>query len=257
MPQQVGSPIAEGSAGVAFMPSAKRVRAVVNGVTVADSLAVGLLLERDRRPLFYFPRADVRTDLLTPSQHRSTNSAVGEASYWTLTAAGRRIEDALWSHAAPAQAVAAIKDYLAFDAAKVDHWYEEDEEVFGHARDPYHRIDVRASAREVRITCAGAEVAMTRHGLFLFETGLPTRYYIPPEDVRFDRLERSASRTVCPYKGWASYWSLRSGDRLVADAAWSYEDPLPECPRIKGYLCFYPEKVEIAVAGEAAGVAER
>ena len=250
MSQPVGSPIEQGSASVAFISCAKRVRAVVNGVTIADSLAVRLLLERGKRPLYYFPREAVRTDLLEPSPQRGSNSAVGEAVFWTLTVAGRRIENALWSHPVPDPAVAAIRDYLAFDAAKVDHWYEEDEEVQGHARDPYHRIDVRPSAREVRVIFAGAEIAATRRGLFLFETGLPTRYYIPPEDVRLDRLERSDTRTVCPYKGWASYWSLRVGDRRVADAAWSYEDPLPECPRIKGYLCFYPERVELSVEGE-------
>ncbi len=155
--------------------------------------------------------------------------------------------------ARPAPAAAALAGALAFDPAQVDHWYEEDEEVFGHPRDPYHRIDVRASARRVRIEAAGIRIAETRRALFLFETGLPTRYYIPREDVRMELMERSPNRTVCPYKGFASYFTLRAGGYTQPDAAWSYEDPLPEAPRIKSYLSFYPDKVAIDVE-EAAGL---
>jgi uncharacterized protein (DUF427 family) len=247
----VGSPI-DGERHVALVPCAKRVRVVVNGRTVAETLRASLLLERGKRPAYYFPREDVRTDLLEPGSHRSSSSLIGEASYWTLSADGRRCENALWSYEDPNSGLAAIKGLLAFDPAKVDHWLEEDEEAFGHPRDPYHRVDIRASARRVRITFAGETVAATQRGLFLFETGHPTRYYIPPQDVRFELLEPSNARTTCPYKGTASYWSLHVGAQTVRDAVWSYQDPLPECPRIKGHLAFYPEKVQIDVEGELA-----
>jgi len=133
----------------------------------------------------------------------------------------------------------------------VDHWIEEDEEIFGHARDPYSRVDVRPSSRRVQVTLNGETIADTRRGMFLFETGHPTRYYIPQQDVRMELLTRSPSSTVCPYKGTASYWSARVGDRTVEDVAWAYLDPLPDCPRIAGYLCFYPDKLDrIEVEGE-------
>lgn len=254
MPAQagfIGSPI-EGERHAALVPCAKRVRVVVNGKTVADTLRAWLLLERGKRPAYYFPREDVRGDLLEPSPHRSRSTQIGEASFWTLTVGGRRLENALWSYDEPNAGIAAIKGLLAFDPGTVDHWYEEDEEVFGHPRDPYHRVDVRASARRVRVFFAGETVAETQRALFLFETGLPTRYYIPPQDARFELLEPSSTSTTCPYKGRASYWSLRAGGQTVRDAAWSYQDPLPDCPRIKGHLAFYPEKVEINVEGETA-----
>ena len=140
---------------------------------------------------------------------------------------------------------------LAFDWDKVDHWFEEDEEVFGHARYPFHRVDLRPSSREVRVLIGGETIALTRQALLLFETGLPTRYYIPPGDVRMEFLSRSRTTSVCPYKGQASYWSARIGDRAVEDAAWCYNEPLPECPRIKGHICFYPERVDrLEVEGE-------
>lgn len=127
----------------------------------------------------------------------------------------------------------------------VDHWFEEDEEVFGHARDPHHRIDVRPSSRHIRVLFVGETIAQTGRSLFLFKTGLPTRYYIPPGDVRMEFLTASQRISICPYKGQASYWSVQVGDRSAKDALWSYQEPLPECPRIKGYLCFYPEKVDL------------
>ncbi|HXO89409.1 MAG TPA: DUF427 domain-containing protein, partial [Stellaceae bacterium] len=141
--------------------------------------------------------------------------------------------------------------YLAFYWDRVDHWIEEDEEIFGHARDPYARVDVRPSSRAVKVTFNGEAVAQTRRAMFLFETGHPTRYYIPQQDVRMELLTRSDRTTVCPYKGTASYWSLRVGNRLAEDAVWAYVDPLPDCPRVAGYLCFYPEKVDrIEVEGK-------
>jgi uncharacterized protein (DUF427 family) len=235
---------------VAFEACPKRVRVVINGKTVADSLKPALLFETGNRPVYFFPRADVRTDLLERGD-RSDDPHKGPATHWTLTVGNRRIENALISHDAPPPALARMKDHLAFAADKVDHWYEEDEEVFGHARDPYHRIDVRPSARRVRVHFAGEVVAETQRAMFLFETGHPPRYYIPPADVRTDVLVPSQRRTVCPYKGYASYWSLKLGAREAADAVWGYLDPVADMPRIKGYFCFYPDRVDaIEVEGE-------
>jgi uncharacterized protein (DUF427 family) len=247
MPQPVGSPIETSGGALVVVPCAKRVRIVVHDCTVADAAAPLILLERDRRPAYYFPRDAVRTDLLLPSARRMPHPLLGEASFWTLAASAGRAVDALWSYDAPGPDGAALAGALSFDPVQVDHCYEEDEEVFGHPRDPYHRIDLRASTRRVRVEALGERVADTSRALFLFETGLPTRYYIPRADVRMGLMERSTSRTVCPYKGFASYFTLRAGGGTVADAAWSYEDPLPECPRIASYLCFYPDKVAIAV----------
>ncbi len=245
----------EGKAGhrITVEASPKRVRVMFNGKTVADTLAAGLMRESGHMPVYYFPPSDVRMDLLERTNHRSHCPYKGDASYWTLRVGGRSAENALWSYEDPLPDMAVIKGQIAFYWDKVDHWFEEDEEIFGHARDPYHRVDVRPSSREVRVTLAGEVLARTRRGLFLFETGLPTRYYIPQEDVRMDLLAPSATRSTCPYKGEASYWSARLGERMVKDIAWAYLAPLPECPRIKDHLCFYPERVDrLEVEGEAA-----
>ena len=137
-----------------------------------------------------------------------------------------------------------IKDYVAFYWNKVDHWYEEDEEIFVHARDPYKRIDAVSSHRSLRVMLGGETIAESTRAHFLFETGLPTRYYIPSEDVRTDLLVLSDTHTQCPYKGIASYWSAVVGDERFDDIVWSYPDPIPECPKIKDLLCFFNEHVD-------------
>jgi uncharacterized protein (DUF427 family) len=229
---------------ITLVPTEKRVRVLAADATIADSTATLLLLEKGHRPVYYFARGDVRMDLMTPTNHRTTCPYKGDASYFNLKVDGRTVENAVWSYEQPIAGMEPIAQRLAFYWDRADHWLEEDEEIFGHPRDPFHRVDVRPSSREVRVVFAGETVAHTRRALFLFETGLPPRYYIPQDDVRMDLLTPTAKTSYCPYKGRASYWSLRIGDREAADAVWAYMDTLPECPRIKGYLCFYPEKVD-------------
>jgi uncharacterized protein (DUF427 family) len=224
--------------------SPKRVRVMVNGKTIADSMCASLVLETGNMPVYYFPRADLRMDLLEPTNYRTRCPYKGEASYWNLKVGGRTIENAAWSYEQPSETASGIKEAIAFEWDKVGHWFEEDEEVFGHARDPHHRVDVRPSSREVRVVFNGEVIAYTRRAMLLFETGLTTRYYVPPADVSGEFLVPSRTTSTCPYKGEASYWSVRVGDRVREDSVWAYLAPLPECPRIKGHYCFYPEKLD-------------
>ncbi|HEX9032169.1 MAG TPA: DUF427 domain-containing protein [Streptosporangiaceae bacterium] len=113
-----------------------------------------------------------------------------------------------------------------------------------HPRDPYHRVDVLHSSRHVRVVMLGETVAETTRPRLLFETNLPTRYYIPPRDVRLDLLVASETSTQCPYKGVASYYGVRAGDTVARDVAWTYRFPIPECPKIEGLICFFNEKVD-------------
>ena len=106
------------------------------------------------------------------------------------------------------------------------------------------------SSRPVRVIVGGETVAETRRARFLFETRLPTRYYIPPDDVRMDLLIPSDKTTACPYKGRARYYSVKIGDKRFEDLVWRYPEPIAECAKIKGYLCFFNERVdEILVDG--------
>lgn len=108
-----------------------------------------------------------------------------------------------------------------------------------------HRVEVHPAEREVRIKFAGETIAHTLKPLLLSETGLPVRYYIPQEDVRMEFLKPSSRSTTCPFKGKASYWSIEAGGERAEDAVWAYLDPIPACGAIKGYLSFYPERVEL------------
>jgi uncharacterized protein (DUF427 family) len=128
-------------------------------------------------------------------------------------------------------------------------WYEEDEPVFVHARDPYKRVDALRSSRHVEIRVGGETVARSVRPVLLFETSLPTRYYLPFADVRAEFLEPSDRVTFCPYKGRARYWSVRAGGVLVPDVVWSYPQPVPEQPAIRDLACFFTERVDLLLDG--------
>ena len=230
-------------------PNRRRVRVFFGGEAVADSSATLYLFETGHLPVYYFPRADVRFDLLEPSSEKSHCPYKGDASYYTVVAGGRRYENAVWAYPEPIASVPELADYVAFYWAKADAWYEEDDEVFKHPRDPYHRVDVLSSSRHVEVRVGGVLVADSRRPRLLFETGLPVRYYLPKLDVRQDLLVPSPTRSRCPYKGEAVYWSVRDGDELLEDIVWSYPAPIPEAPKIENLLAFYNEKTDITVDG--------
>jgi len=229
---------------IRFEPSPRRVRATFGGATVAESSDMRLLYESNHLPVYYFPRTDVCMNLLEPTDHSTNCPFKGNATYYSIRARADVSENAVWSYEAPYDEMTEIKDYISFYWDRVDHWYEEDEEIFVHPRDPYHRVDVVRSSRPVKVIVGGETVVESTRALFLYETNLPTRYYIPESDVRMDLFVPTATRTRCPYKGEATYWSARIGGKDFEDIVWSYLEPIPECPRIKGYLCFYNEVVD-------------
>ena len=233
-----------------FEDSPRRVRVVFNGEIVADSRRVKLMHEAGLLPVYYFPIEDVRMELLEESDHATHCPFKGDASYWSVSVGDRVAEDAAWSYAEPIDSCPPIAGYLAFYWRKMDHWYEEDEEVFVHARDPYHRVDVLESSRHVKVKVGAEVVAETQRPKILFETGLPPRYYMPPEDVREDVLLKSEKTTQCPYKGIASYYSVEAGGERIEDLVWYYPEPIPETTTIKGHLAFFNEKVDLEVDGE-------
>jgi uncharacterized protein (DUF427 family) len=224
-------------------PSPRHVRAVFNDVTIADSRHVMLLIEPHHLPVFYFPEGDVRRDLLEPTEHHTSSPLKGEASYWSIRVGDRVAENAAWMYPDPPADGPAVKGYIAFYWNAMDAWYEEDERAYAHARDPYKLIDTRQSSRHVRILLGDTVIAETRRPLLLFETGLPTRYYIPQEDVRMDRLEPSDRITQCAYKGQASHWTAKIGDEVYKHIAWTYHEPLVLVAPIAGLVSFYNEKV--------------
>jgi uncharacterized protein (DUF427 family) len=233
-----------------FEDSPRRVRATFAGETVVDSRHAKLLHEGEHLPVYYLPEEDVRMDLLEPTDHSTHCPHKGDASYWTLRARGKVAENAAWTYREPMEEAAPLAGYVAFYWDKLDEWFEEDEQVFGHARDPYHRIDALPTSRRIRVSVKGDVVADSTGATALFEAGLPTRWYLPREDVRTDVLVPSETRTRCAYKGLASYYSLRANGDVLEDLVWYYPEPTREAEPLRDMLCFFNEKVDVEVDGE-------
>jgi uncharacterized protein (DUF427 family) len=250
-----------------FEPTAKRVRAEVDGVVVAESDRAVLVWEPRRVvPTYAVPVDDVRGELrpstaapaelgggtgfaipdvtalqvLDPRVPFGTRLTDGEPLELVVPA-GDRIVEAF----RPADGDLAGYVVLDFDGAR---WFEEDEEIVGHPRDPFHRVDVRISSRQVRLSLDGQVLAESRRPRLVFETLLPPRYYLPREDV-VARLVPSDRQTICAYKGVASYWSVDLGDRVVPDLVWSYPEPLPDAVELRGCLAFFDERIDVIVDG--------
>lgn len=234
-------------AAVGALP--RRVRAVFGGATVLDTTNGMLLHESNLLPQLYLPRDDIRGDLLTRTEHRTHCPFKGDASYWSVTVKGETADNALWSYLDPLPDAGWLRDLVAPYWASMDAWFDEDEEVAGHLRDPYHRVDVRSTSRHVRVLAGDDLIAESRRAVVLSETGLPNRFYLPTDDVRSEALEFSGTHTVCPYKGTASYRSLRTPSGLIADVAWYYPEPLDGVRAIRGHLCFVAEGVQTWVDG--------
>ncbi|MEV7008085.1 DUF427 domain-containing protein [Streptosporangium sp. NPDC051022] len=221
---------------VRIEPTAKRVRAFLGGKVVADSGRVLLVWEVPYYPTYYFPRQDVAAEP-TPNGRTRHSPSRGEAVLYDV----RGVADAALAY--PDSPIEELRDRVRFEWEAMDSWFEEDEEVYVHARDPYTRVDVLPSSRHVRVEVDGVTVADSRSPRILFETGLPPRYYLPKTDVRMDLLAPTDTVTRCPYKGQAEYWSVNGRPDLV----WSYRTPLEESRRIAGLVSFYNEKVDIYV----------
>lgn len=230
--------------------SPRWVRVQFNHTWIVDSKRAMLLLEQDHLPVYYFPKTDVNMEYLTPSSQTTHCPIKGDAVYWTVNVGDRQAENAVWGYPEPIEQAPPLTDYVAFYWHKMDHWFEEDEEIYGHPKDPYHRIDVLTSSRHVRVELDGEIIAETHRPTLLFETGLPTRYYIPQLDVRTELLRPSETTSLCAYKGEASYYSVQTAQNLHSDVVWVYTYPSQAYAKIQDQLCFFNEKIDLYVDGE-------
>lgn len=196
-------------------PTQKRVRAELGGATVLDSTDVLLAWEWPHYPTYYLPRVDV---------------------------------DGAVAHLARPQNDE-FPDHVRFDWTALDRWFEEDEEVFVHPRDPYSRVDIVPTSRRVQVLVDGVQVAESTEAMFLFETRLPRRTYLPPEHVDLELAASSGTHTRCPYKGVANYWSFEIDNELHEDIAWFYPDPVWQARPVIDRICFFDEKVTTLVDG--------
>jgi uncharacterized protein (DUF427 family) len=217
---------------------------MVRGRYIADTSQPLLVWEKPYYPTYYVPVADVIEGTLVETGETSRSPSRGDALIFDVRAGDDVRKGAAYRHSE--SPIAEIRDAVAFVWQSMDHWFEEDEEVFVHPRDPYKRVDVLRSSRSVRIEVDGVTVAESDSPTMLFETGLPARTYLPMTDVRMQLLTPTDTSTDCPYKGTAGYWSV--GDN--ADIVWSYPFPTQESAKVAGLVCFYDEKVDVYVDGE-------
>jgi uncharacterized protein (DUF427 family) len=227
-------------------PGAKRVRAYLAGRVVADTARPVLVWEIPYYPAYYLPLADVVAELV-PTGKTEHSPSRGEAEVFDVRVDGATAQAAARRY--PGSPLEQLRDLVRLDWGAMDEWLEEDEPVYTHPRDPYTRVDILASSRHVRVELDGVTVADCAQPRILFETNLPPRYYLPLSDIRMDLLRPSDTKTSCPYKGTASFWSVDTGQALHRDIAWIYRTPLPESQKIAGLACFYNEKTDLYLDG--------
>ena len=228
-------------------PSPRRVRGYVGDELIFDTMSARYVWEVPYYPQYYIPLDDVQPSALRDENHPQTVqfgpsrlfSVIGPTP--TLQSAARVFDD----DGGP------VSGLVRFEWSALS-WFEEDEPIYGHPRNPYARVDALRSHRHVTVAVDGVLLAETRSPVLLFETGLPTRYYIDQTDVTFEHLEPTNTQTLCPYKGVTSgYWSVRAGDTVHTDLAWTYHTPLPAVAPIANMVAFYNEKVDITLDGVA------
>jgi uncharacterized protein (DUF427 family) len=225
----------------------KRVRAYLGGGLVVDTLKPLLVWERPFYPSYYLPLADVQAKLM-PTGMTEHSPSRGSAQVYDVVVGEAVAPSAALRY--PDSPFVELRDHVRFMWDALDEWFEEDELVYTHPRDPYTRVDILSSSRHVRIEIDGVRVAESHQPTMLFETRLPPRFYLPLTDVRIDLLRPSLTQTHCPYKGMATYWSIDIGGKIYPDYVWIYRSPFPESQKIAGLVAFYNEKVDIYLDGE-------
>jgi uncharacterized protein (DUF427 family) len=226
-------------------PAPRRVRALLGSHVVLDTTRAVYMWESPYYPQYYIPVADVNHDLLVDEQHtqrlrhgtaRRHGLRSGEIS---RPGVGRVYTE---------ESIDGLAGLARFDWDALDAWFEEDEQVFVHPRSPYVRVDALRSTRSVRIELDGVALAESSSPVMVFETGLPTRYYLNRTDVNFEHLVPTDTVTACPYKGKTSgYWSVRADGETHPDLAWAYDFPTRQLLPIAGLIAFYNEKVDVII----------
>jgi uncharacterized protein (DUF427 family) len=230
-------------------PVPRRIRATLGGAVILDTTRALYVWEWPGYPQYYIPIADVDADRLVDEQHPQRLKRGMTQRY------GLRVGDVERPKAVRVYTdatLAGLTGTARFEWNALDSWFEEDEEVFVHPRNPYARVDAIRSTRTITVGLDGVELARSSSPVMVFETGLPTRYYFNRTEVHFEFLVHSDTVTSCPYKGQTSaYWSVRLGEREVTDLAWAYDFPTRQLLPIAGLVAFYNEKVDISVDGQA------
>ena len=228
-------------------PVPRRIPAVLAGEVVVDTARALYVWEWPHYPQYYIPVMDVMAgSLVAEGRIRQLDQGTARQHHVRVGDVVRLGAAWLITGDAPDPLVGTVR----FDWDGVDAWFEEDEEVFVHPRSPYTRVDALRSTRHVRIEVDGVVLAESGSPVMVFETGLPTRYYVNRTEVDFDHLVPTDTVTSCPYKGRTSgYWSARVTDAVHQDLAWAYDFPTRHLAPIAGLVAFYNERVDVTLDG--------
>ena len=228
-------------------PVPRRIRGQLAGAWVFDTERAVYVWEFPPYPQYYIPLADVDQELLV-DEERSKRTRRGTAGLW-----GLRVDEVTRPGAVQVygnDASEALRQTARFDWDALDAWFEEEEPVYVHPRNPYARVDAVRSNRSVRVELDGVVLAEAPSTVVVFETGLPPRYYLDRGGLRLEHLRPSDTVTACPYKGVTSqYWSAQVGETVSPDLAWSYGFPTRQLLPIAGLVAFYNERVDLFLDG--------
>jgi len=227
-------------------PLRRRMRAELGGRGIVQSDDAVLLFEPGRYPVAYFPLADFADGALKATDHRTTHPELGETVWLEVVGDARNAPRGAWQHIGLPGHASILEGKVALAWRAMDAFYEEDDRIFGHAADPYHRIDIRHSSRRLRVRAGDRVIADTTRPVVLYESGFAPRWAVPRDDVSAEALVPNELQTFCPYKGIASYYDIED----VSNAAWSYRAPLEDMAAIGGLLSFEPDRVEVTLGGE-------
>ncbi|OUM40285.1 hypothetical protein B8W73_16105 [Arthrobacter agilis] len=251
-----------------YEPTAKRIRATLGGQTVVDTTRAMLVWEPRRVvPGYAVPTQDIRAEISLRTPVPLEDASVGfmlpdlskipvfdpRIPFDVRTTQGEPVGVRVAGTDTAAAGFRALDpglaNYVILAFADFDSWFEEDDEIISHPHDPYGRIDIRGTSRHVQLMLDGQILADTTRARMLFETTLPARYYLPIEDV-VAPLELSSTRSMCSYKGHATWYSAIVGDRRVDDIAWQYEHPLSDAADVRDYVAFLDERLDLVIDGE-------
>ncbi|KZV61645.1 DUF427-domain-containing protein [Peniophora sp. CONT] len=217
----------------------RRVRVLFGGQYVADAPQPKLVWEHSWYPLYYFPKDTISHEYLK----NASQSSNGKSTY-DLVVGDKKAEGAVTVFNE-----GDFAGYVKINFSSADAWFEEDQRVYFHPKDPYKRVLVLPSSKHIRVEVDGVEVANTKSSQRLYETALPIRTYIPLKDVRVDLLTDASLVTSCPYKGDANYYDINLPSGKKEGLVWWYKHPTLESAPVAGHVAFYDEKVDVWVDG--------
>ena len=226
-------------------PLRRRMRVRFGGKWIADSEHVLLFFEPGRYPMAYFPETEVSANSLQRTEHTTQHPDLGPTCWYAIRAGDKSAPRGAWQHIDLPTYASELKGRIAFAWPAMDAFYEEDERIFGHAADSYHRIDIRQASRQLVVRHGDRTIADTKRPVVLYESGFGPRWYVPRADIDESALTPVEHQTFCPYKGLCSYYDI--GDARLA--AWSYREAYPEVGRISNLVSFEPDIVSVQLDG--------